>query len=59
MHLKSLKLNSWYNVNFCLLAGLKKCLIGGGVGLAISAVWAAWMLSGGSSKKFNDFKNYI
>ncbi|CAO1353938.1 unnamed protein product [Diamesa hyperborea] len=40
-------------------AGLKKCLIGGGVGLAISAVWAAYMLSGGSSKKFNDFKNYI
>jgi mitochondrial import inner membrane translocase subunit TIM23 len=39
-------------------AGLKKCAIGGGVGLALSCLWVLFNVSG-SSKKFNEFKQYV
>lgn len=38
-------------------AGLKKCVIGGGVGLALSSMYVLYNELG-TSKKFNDFKPY-
>ena len=37
-------------------AGLKKCMIGGGVGLALSSLWVLYNVAG--SKK-HDFKQYV
>lgn len=38
-------------------AGLKKCMIGGGVGLALSSLYVLYNV--GSSKKFSEFKQYV
>lgn len=38
-------------------AGLKKCAIGGGIGLAASLCWVLFNSSG--SKKFSEFKQYV
>lgn len=39
-------------------AGLRKCMIGGGVGLALSSLWVLYNVAG-SKQKFNDFKQYV
>ncbi|CRL00739.1 CLUMA_CG013995, isoform A [Clunio marinus] len=38
-------------------AGLKKCFIGGGVGLALSSLWVLYNVAG--SKKINEFRQYV
>jgi mitochondrial import inner membrane translocase subunit TIM23 len=38
-------------------AGLKKCAIGGGVGLALSSLWVAYNVAG--ARKINEFKQYV
>ena len=38
-------------------AGLKKCAMGGCVGLAISSLWVLYNAAG--SKKINEFKQYV
>lgn len=38
-------------------AGLKKCMIGGGVGLALSSLYVLYNVSG--SKKLSEFKQYV
>lgn len=40
-------------------AGLRKCAIGGAVGLALSSLWVFYNVSTGSSKKFSEFKQYV
>lgn len=37
-------------------AGLRKCAMGGVVGLGISAMYCLWGISRGTSKKFSDYK---
>lgn len=38
-------------------AGLRKCAVGGGVGLAISSMWVLWNVVG--SKKVDQYKGYL
>lgn len=38
--------------------GLKKCMIGGGVGLALSSLYVLYNVGAGS-KKFSEFKQYV
>lgn len=37
--------------------GLKKCMIGGGVGLALSSIYVLYTMAG--SKKINEFRQYV
>lgn len=38
-------------------AGLRKCAIGGGVGLALSSLYVLWNVTGGSSKKLKELRS--
>lgn len=38
-------------------AGLKKCALGGGIGLALSSLWVLYNVAG--SKKIHEFKQYV
>uniref|UniRef100_T1E2E6 Putative mitochondrial import inner membrane translocase subunit tim23 n=1 Tax=Psorophora albipes TaxID=869069 RepID=T1E2E6_9DIPT len=38
-------------------AGLRKCALGGGIGLALSSLYVLWSVSGGSSKKLKDLRS--
>jgi import inner membrane translocase subunit TIM23 len=39
-----------------LPAGLKKCALGGGIGLGLSAIYVLYSLTGGSTKKFKELR---
>jgi mitochondrial import inner membrane translocase subunit TIM23 len=36
-------------------SGLRRCALGGGVGLALTSLYVLWSM-GGSNNKFNDFR---
>lgn len=38
-------------------AGLRKCAIGGGIGLALTSMYVLWSVAGGGSKKLSDLKS--
>lgn len=38
-------------------AGLRKCAIGGGIGLALSSLYVLWTVTGGSSKKLRELRS--
>lgn len=38
-------------------AGLRKCVIGGGIGLALTSLYVLWSVAGGGSKKLSDLKS--
>lgn len=38
-------------------SGLRKCALGGGIGLALSSLWVLYNVAG--SKKINQFKQYV
>lgn len=38
-------------------AGLKKCAIGGAIGLALSSLWVLYNVAG--QKKYSEFKQYV
>lgn len=38
-------------------AGLRKCAIGGGIGLALSSLYVLWSATGGSSKKLRELRS--
>lgn len=38
-------------------SGIRKCAIGGGVGLALSSLYVLWTITGGSSKKMRELRS--
>ncbi|XP_052865906.1 mitochondrial import inner membrane translocase subunit Tim23 [Anopheles cruzii] len=38
-------------------AGLRKCVLGGGIGLALTSLYVLWSATSGGSKKLNDLKS--
>uniref|UniRef100_A0A2M4C047 Putative mitochondrial import inner membrane translocase subunit tim23 n=1 Tax=Anopheles marajoara TaxID=58244 RepID=A0A2M4C047_9DIPT len=38
-------------------AGIRKCALGGGVGLALTSLYVLWSMTGGGSRKLSDLKS--
>lgn len=38
-------------------AGIRKCALGGGVGLALTSMYVLWSMAGGGSRKLSDLKS--